>query len=414
MTRWEQIKSGQFADAVTDVFADLDRMGFRPRFEPLERGSPPRAGEAILLNYAPVARMNKYQALLYAQGRELGFGVIPTLRFEDLDKAPWPGRRVIHFHWIASVTRGAADGTEASSRAAAFLRDLDRLKEQLGARLVWTAHNVLPHDSAFPEVDLELRRGFVERLDAVHLLSHSSRATLEDTFDRALPAPFVVEHPTYENAYADFTPRSAARFELGVSEDDFVVLCFGSIQKYKGYERLKAAFESFADRCPGVSPRLVIAGKPVDEALAASLRRWAATRSDVMIHARNVPDDEVHMFFRAADASVITHENVLNSGVALLALTFGNPLLAPDLGAFREIEEMGLLLYRAGDDDSLVDALCAATRPEFALRREATALARRRFHPHRISTAFFTGLMEALGWPVPHPRMDRELQTSCP
>ncbi|MEZ4597387.1 MAG: glycosyltransferase [Chloroflexota bacterium] len=46
----------------------------------------------------------------------------------------------------------------------------------------------------------------------------------------------------------------------------------------------------------------------------------------------NVPDDRMQVFLRAADVMVLPYRDVLTSGSAILAMTFGLPVVAPRIG----------------------------------------------------------------------------------
>jgi beta-1,4-mannosyltransferase len=54
---------------------------------------------------------------------------------------------------------------------------------------------------------------------------------------------------------------------------------------------------------------------------------------------RWVPRAEVQHLFVASDLVVLPYRRILNSGTVLLALSFGRPVLVPDLGAMREQQE---------------------------------------------------------------------------
>jgi beta-1,4-mannosyltransferase len=52
-----------------------------------------------------------------------------------------------------------------------------------------------------------------------------------------------------------------------------------------------------------------------------------------------IPEDEMQLFLNAADLVVLPYRDVLNSGAALLALSFNTPVLTPDAGALPELRE---------------------------------------------------------------------------
>jgi glycosyltransferase involved in cell wall biosynthesis len=53
-----------------------------------------------------------------------------------------------------------------------------------------------------------------------------------------------------------------------------------------------------------------------------------------------VPDDELQLYFAAADLVVLPFEEILNSGSAILALSFNCPIYVPHSGALVELRDM--------------------------------------------------------------------------
>jgi glycosyltransferase involved in cell wall biosynthesis len=52
----------------------------------------------------------------------------------------------------------------------------------------------------------------------------------------------------------------------------------------------------------------------------------------------DVPDDRLQVVLRAADVVVLPYRTILNSGTALLALSFDVPIVVPALGAMSDLE----------------------------------------------------------------------------
>jgi glycosyltransferase involved in cell wall biosynthesis len=77
----------------------------------------------------------------------------------------------------------------------------------------------------------------------------------------------------------------------------------------------------------------------------------------------------VQLFFRAADFVVLPYRDILNSGAALLALSFNRPVLVPNQGAMGELQSSAgaewVRIY-SGDIDAaqLVDGLAWAVASE--------------------------------------------------
>src|SRR5205085_5399609 len=98
--------------------------------------------------------------------------------------------------------------------------------------------------------------------------------------------------------------------------------------------------------------------------------RWAiesAAQGDarIRLELREIGDDELQLFLNAADLVVLPYERVLNSGSALLALSFGRPVLVPRTGPMADLQaalgDGAVRLYSPPlSSDQLRDALATA------------------------------------------------------
>jgi hypothetical protein len=113
---------------------------------------------------------------------------------------------------------------------------------------------------------------------------------------------------------------------------------------------------------------------------------------------------------RAADAVVLPYRRTLNSGVLLLAYTFGLPVVAPDVPGIAELLRPDTSRsFEAGDAMDLARAMrdvATLTGPAAAGTRNATLAIARERAAERISPAFFGALRERLhgepagSWPA--------------
>jgi len=46
-----------------------------------------------------------------------------------------------------------------------------------------------------------------------------------------------------------------------------------------------------------------------------------------------IPDNDIQIYMNAADIIVLPYLDILNSGVAILAMSFGKPVIAPRTGS---------------------------------------------------------------------------------
>ena len=300
-----------------------------------------RAGRPMTVFWPDYSRSNPYQKLLYGAARSRGEIVAGDIDacLRLMEALPGlggcEGPLTFHLHWLNFLFIGPETEAEARAAVEEFVAKLTRFKA-MGGRLVWTLHNTVSHDSPFVAVETDLSERIVALADALHLHSEASIPEVEAAF--ALdPAKIVISrHGAYVGTYPDFITRDAARTALGYAPGDDVVLFTGQIRPYKGVEQLVTAMRGIlADR---PRARLVLAGAAqVDlfEALTPPLTDAERARIDVT--GRFLDDMEMQVFFRAADMAVYPYNKVLTSGSLLLALSFGVPVVVPEVGMTAEV-----------------------------------------------------------------------------
>jgi glycosyltransferase involved in cell wall biosynthesis len=179
---------------------------------------------------------------------------------------------------------------------------------------------------------------------------------------------------------------------------------FGAIKPYKGLRHVLDAFDAAVAADPPTAPprRLLVAGAPDRAIETQDFLERARLHPGVTLDARRVPADELAGHLRATDVAILPYDGALNSGVLLLALTFGLPVVVPDLPGFDGLTPSELARrYAAGDATALAGALRDADRfltptgRAAASAAAATIVADR--HPEALSAAFFAGLLERLG-----------------
>ena len=285
---------------------------------------------------------NPYQTLLY-ESLEPAFTAQPGSIEDALGlKAGTPDRPALfHLHWEHAVLMGAV----APKSVEDFLDGISRFRAA-GGKVVWTIHNLAPHDTEKSAANDDLQAGLCELADILHL--HSLHALTAARAEMRLPERKIriIAHHNYEGAYPVHA-RSAARSDLGLSGARRVVLCPGRIAPYKQPAELAEAFLASArpDDC------LVFAGElarnfdpvlPDDERLV--LKQGFATQDDVgRLHA-------------AADFLVLPYRASLTSGSAILAATLARAVLGPDTPGLRDVIDHPVsgLIY---EDGNLAEAL---------------------------------------------------------
>ena len=261
---------------------------------------------------------------------------------------------VLHIHWIHPYILG--DGIYPSLLyTSQFLMDVC-LSQWTGVKLVWTVHNQLSHDAQFPRLELWVRRVLSQWVDRLILLNRTTLDSLAHAYEFNPAKAEIIPHGHYRNYYPSPIDQCLAKQELGLSQSGLVYLNLGILKPYKGIENLLNTWQVN----PAISEgnTLLIAGRPYSQAYGSALAKLANGSKSITFLPEFVEDDNIHLFFSAADVVVLPFEKILNSGGLILAMSFGKPIIAPDLGGIAEqLGEAGQLLYNSNDPQGLAQML---------------------------------------------------------
>jgi beta-1,4-mannosyltransferase len=318
----------------------------------------------IVLAYFPPVPINPYQALLYRRTLASGIAPVPMGTLDGLDPMTNVAPSLVangvtpalHLHWLNRITRNATDEAHAQAEVQAFLARLDAFAA-VGGRLVWTAHNVLPHDSRYPAADTVLRQGLADRAALVHVVAGGTAEAIGDRYTLPPPERVVhVPHPSYRGAYPEGPDRDQARLTLGLTPDELVYAFVGAIRPYKGLAALLEAFDDVST--DGRPRRLLVAGNPDKSAAVEAAIDACLAHPNVLLTTGLLPPEELAVILRAADIAVLPYRDALNSGVLMLALTFGLPVVAPAIPGVTElVDERVAATFQPGEPRALADAL---------------------------------------------------------
>jgi len=155
----------------------------------------------------------------------------------------------------------------------------------------------------------------------------------------------VIDHGSYD-FYTDYRTemtQSAARSELGLDADEYVFLFFGYLRRDKRLELLLEAFAQL-DEAQLSDATLLIAGKSIEDDLTSrylDIVEQYGIAEHVETHIGFVENDEVPVYFKAADTLVTPYDTISESGVVHIGFAFGLPVIATEVEGFAETFEHG-------------------------------------------------------------------------
>jgi beta-1,4-mannosyltransferase len=302
-----------------------------------------------VVSSAPESRSNPYVRLFYSALRPhdivLAGTFSPTRSWlaahgDEFD--------ILHVHWPEWMMRRepdwlrSLDKVKGGGRAGAVLRravpwarvlefrKFLRAARAAGKRVVWTCHNLEPHEDATWPVRSSFHT-LARRTDLV--ICHDEETSVRC---RDLYAPsgrvMVMPHGNYDGVYPPARPKEEVLARVGLDGKAPLVLCIGQVRPYKATD---LACEAAAELGDAVS--LLIAGSAPIASYSQRIKKLVAALPNAVFVAREVTDQEFSDFVGASDIVLLPYRSVTGSGAALAALTLGRGVVASSMPFFANL-----------------------------------------------------------------------------
>jgi glycosyltransferase involved in cell wall biosynthesis len=212
------------------------------------------------------------------------------------------------------------------------------LRRRVG--LVWTAHDVLPHERT--AADEQRFRRIYRTVDAVVIHVEPADDALRDL---AGVEGTVIQHPTplpVIDANAE-----EARAALALPQGERLLAAVGFVRAYKGYALLAEVWEQLGER----APLLLLMGEQLAGAEHDVLSRLGRSPRTIM-RLGYASERDLQLAVRAADALLLPYSAGSDSGVLHLARALGVPVIAsdaPHLAASARATSAGVVVPRDAD-----------------------------------------------------------------
>lgn len=198
--------------------------------------------------------------------------------------------------------------------------------------------NVIPHEHRF--FDKPFNRYFLKHNDGFVVMSDS---VLADLLSLKPDAKYLrIDHPLYDH-FGERLERETACAKLGIDPAKKIILFFGFIRDYKGLDILLDATASLSDDyC------VVVAGEVYGsfEKYEQQIKKLGI-EDKLKLFNHYIGDQEVPLYFSAADVCVLPYKSATQSGITSIAMHFNLPIIATDTGGLKELvqhEKTGLIV----------------------------------------------------------------------
>ena len=230
----------------------------------------------------------------------------------------------------------------------------------LKSKLIIEFHEVVdPLEEAILPIRLYSRiagRLLTRKADAYIVHSNFEKMQIASKYHLDERKVHIIPHGLYDH-YKQID-RKKAKSALKIKEE-FVILHFGLIRRYKGIPYLIDAFERLPEDA-AKNARLLIVGEPWEGGDEVVQRVATSKRRDrITLVPKYVSDDDIPLYFSAADVIVFPYTRASQSGAAHIAMCYKKPIIASKVGGLEEsmAKYSDTIFVPPGDVDAIARAL---------------------------------------------------------
>ena len=196
-----------------------------------------------------------------------------------------------------------------------------------------------------------------KNLDAYITHSESDKELVAKRYSIPPEKIHVIPHGLYDQ-YGELLDIKEAKRNLSI-KDDFVILSFGLIRKYKGTPYLIRAFEQLPSEIIEKSRLLIVGEIWEDRKELLDQIKVSPFYDHITLVDEYVPDDKVNVYFSAADVVILPYLRASQSGIAHIAMSFGKPVIVSEVGGLKEsmAKYEGTFFVPPADVDSIRKAI---------------------------------------------------------
>jgi len=239
---------------------------------------------------------------------------------------------ILHYHWLEFQDLKSMLGIPWKLLCI-FLFKL------FGGKLVWTIHNLEPHDQKWLDAHLRIQQWMGKIANAIHIHCSSSEILVARKFNlqkdkiKLHPHPYF---PTKEVSRLEALATINKKFGIELSGHKPIILLFGQISEYKQIEETLNVIQE-----ENLDVEVIISGtiKKGQEKLKQRLTKRSVKDSRIKFIPNFIEDDDIPYLFNASDLCFFNYKKILTSGAVMLALSYNKNIIAPNIGCLSELKE---------------------------------------------------------------------------
>lgn len=241
-------------------------------------------------------------------------------------------------------------------------------------KVIFICHNVFPHERFL--FDRFLTKKVLCKAYGYVVQSSQDERDLLELKPEARYRRTV--HPTYNAFKIAGLSKQEARRQLGLAEEEKVLLFFGFVREYKGLKYLLEAMPKIIEAIGNVK-LLVVGDFDNNKQEYLDIIQQKEIDKNIDIYDGYIQDREVEKFFAATDLVVCPYKSATQSGIVQIAYGFEKPVVATNVGGLPDViidGKTGFLAEKESSDDlaeKIIDYFVMDAEAEFVtnIKKEA-------------------------------------------
>jgi len=157
---------------------------------------------------------------------------------------------------------------------------------------------------------------------------------------------YRTELPVYDCYKLPADENKSSKITFGLNEDNFVLLFFGYIRKYKGLDLLIRALPLVIKEIPNI--KLLVVGESYEKfSIYEDMVREMHLSNYVKMENKFVANEDVAKYYSASDLVMLPYRSATQSGILNVAYGFNKPVLVTNVGGLAEfvsVNETGIVV----------------------------------------------------------------------
>lgn len=305
--------------------------------------------------YIPISNQsNKYVELVQTSMKQNGIsvsGIKDSLNIIKLCQTD-----IVNLNWF----EGRVNKKRIVSCIGAYIANsvLLSVLKLFGIKIVVTIHNGNTHDAHHPEIVRRFYKKICNKAHALVIMNEYSKQVLAQMGVKHVDEKSIlIHHPSYTGAY------EASKKKMELAPEFFHVAFIGQVRPYKNIELILQVAEQLKEEkiC------FHICGYADQEAYRHKIEMLAEGKN-VSLHLKYIEDDEMAGWMDAVDAVLLPYnmKTSLNSGVSILAFSYGTTVIGTKTGTLREYPEELVYAYEYANDEEHIQNLAQNIRRAYA------------------------------------------------